>query len=113
MKYVQESEEIDKIKKNLNKICCNIINNNIKDILIQVADDYKIPLDELLKKYYNENIILKDIKKTKKNNILKCIAKTNRGTQCSSAKLEGQKYCSKHITTQKYGDYDVDLKDEI
>lgn len=140
MKYIHEIDELEKIKNNLHKLTLQVVNKNIKTILEQIAIDYKIPIEELLEKYYiNTNnpieplkdkakpkidikipapapapdpVLIPKIEKSAKADILKCKAKTVRGTQCSNAIMHTNKmddikieYCKKHFTVRKYGDF--------
>lgn len=81
---------------NLNSIQSMIQNysqQNIKDILIKISQDYNIQLDELVNKYL-------DKKEMSEN---QCIAKMKKGTQCHRKKRKNCDFCSFHYKSLPFG----------
>lgn len=85
-----------------------LLEDTLKKIFSEISNDYNIDYEELLDKYItksNKNVEIKK-KKKKVNEVAdanRCIANTAKYTRCTKSKHPGIDFCGFHKNQQKYG----------
>ena len=87
---------------NIVKAFYTLINNEKKNLLLTIINDYKLPETEVLNKYLNKNN--KTFSCKKKCN--RCMARKQDGDQCTRKRKNNIDYCGKHLKNRKYGRID-------
>ena len=85
-----------------------LLEDSLKKIFSEISKDYNIEYEELLDKYITKSKKNVDIKKKKKkvNEVAdtnRCIANTAKYTRCTKSKHPGIDFCGFHKNQQKYG----------
>jgi hypothetical protein len=98
----------------------NIFNNEIKNILDSISEEYNLDKTKLYDKYLNKNIadseIKIEVKKKKRKKITKlnndelCMARKADGLQCTRRRKDTLEFCGKHCKNLKFGRIDDKTK---
>jgi cellobiose phosphorylase len=85
-----------------------LLEDTLKKIFSEISNDYNIEYEELLNKYITKSKKNVEIKKKKKkvNEVAdanRCIANTAKYTRCTKSKHPGIDFCGFHKNQQKYG----------
>lgn len=85
-----------------------LLEDTLKKIFSEISNDYNIEYEELLDKYITKSKKNVEIKKKKKkvNEVAdanRCIANTAKYTRCTKSKHPGIDFCGFHKNQQKYG----------
>lgn len=85
-----------------------LLEDSLKKIFSEISNDYNIEYEELLDKYITKSKKNVEIKKKKKkvNEVAdanRCIANTAKYTRCTKSKHPGIDFCGFHKNQQKYG----------
>ena len=85
-----------------------LLEDTLKKIFSEISNDYNIEYEELLDKYITKSKKNVEIKKKKKkvNEVAdanRCIANTAKYTRCTKTKHPGIQFCGFHKNQQKYG----------
>jgi cellobiose phosphorylase len=85
-----------------------LLEDTLKKIFSEISNEYNIEYEELLNKYITKSKKNVEIKKKKKkvNEVAdanRCIANTAKYTRCTKSKHPGIDFCGFHKNQQKYG----------
>lgn len=103
---------LTKINKELQRLIKVNVEQNLRTILLDIADKYRLSKNELMQNYLSDDKIVikedessKTTKRKRKKIPLyeRCTARTSSGDQCSRRKKKESEFCGSHSNSRNFG----------